>query len=214
MRTDKTERNSLSKHAFLQLRENILNGTYPSGYALIETKLAQELGVSRTPIREALHQLEQEGLAVSLPNRGVVVKTPSSEDFEDIYTVRQLLEGQAARWVCERARAEDIDQLGEIIVLMELYTNRNDSKNLARLDTEFHNLLYDACDSRILKQTLQTLHANSIYMRSKNLNSHKRATQSFKEHRAIYEAIVRRDADTASDLLTQHIANAHTAIHD
>lgn len=209
MSTTASDRNSLSKQVFLRLRENILNETYPNGYPLIETKLAKELGVSRTPIRDALHQLEQEGLAISLPNRSIVVQTPSVEDFDDIYTVRQMLEGQVARWASERASAADIDRLNEIVALMELYTTRADANNLTRLDTEFHHLLYDICKSKTLKQVLRTLHANSVYIRSKSYHSSERTHKSLAEHQAICEAISSRNSERASQLLTEHVGNAH-----
>lgn len=207
--SSQSDRNPLGKQVLLHLRENILNGTYADGYLLIETKIAAELGVSRTPVREALHQLEQDGLAISLPNRSIVVTSPSAEDFDDMYTVRQLIEGQVARWASERATEDDLDTLNEIVTLMELYTERGDAKNLARLDTEFHNLLCNMCNSRILKQILQTLHMNSLSIRSKSLHSPQRAQKSLQEHKAIFEAISARDADRASALLTEHVDNAH-----
>lgn len=202
-------RSSLSQMVFESLREDILNGRYQSGESLVEMKIAKELSVSRTPVRDALHQLEQEGLVVSTPNRGAVVKSLSAKDIEDIYTVRQLLEGLAARWTCERANQGAIDRLGEIVALMELYTKRNDSKKLVQLDTEFHKLLYEACESRVLRQTLHSLHYNSSPSREKNLILPERAANSLREHKAIYEAIEKHDADTADRLAAEHVANAH-----
>ena len=95
---------SLTTKVFRYLRDGIIEGRYQSGDYLVETKLAEELGVSRTPIREALKQLELEDLAESIPNRGVRVKGISQEDIDDIYTIRHHLEGLAAYWAAQRIR--------------------------------------------------------------------------------------------------------------
>ena len=96
------DRNSLSNQVYLHLRDAILNGTYQAGDSLVETKLAEELGVSRTPIREALRQLELEELVTAVPSRGAVVQGISPQDVDDIFVIRLLIEGQAARWAALR----------------------------------------------------------------------------------------------------------------
>ena len=206
-----SDRHSLSSKVFLKIRDSILDGTYKSGDALIETKLAEELNVSRTPIREAIRQLELEELVICIPNRGVFVQSISDQDIEDIYTIRKLLEGQVARWVCERISNEQMNRLSEIVELMELYTRRDDKVNLARLDTEFHDLLYEACKSRTLRHTLTTIHHNSAYSRLGNFTVAGRAKLSLNEHRAIFEAIEKHNADAASQLIIYHIESAYQA---
>ena len=103
---DGTEKYSLRGKIFNILRQQILDGKYLPGDSLIETKLAEELGVSRTPIREAIRQLELEGLVDSIPNKGVIVRGISEKDIEDIYTIRKVLEGLAARWAVEKISDE------------------------------------------------------------------------------------------------------------
>jgi len=144
---DSKEYSSLSDMVYHHVYEAITEGVYHDGDLLVEMKIAEELGVSRTPVREALKQLERENLVVALPNRGVMVRGMSSEDITDIYTIRALLEGQAAYWAAERSTPEQLDQMLEVLELMEIYTRRNDVARLVRLDSKFHGILYDGCRS-------------------------------------------------------------------
>lgn len=127
MHFDPNDRQSLTARVYEHIREDIIEGRYANGAYLVETKLAEELDVSRTPIREALKQLELEDLVVSIPNRGVMVQGMSSHDIDDIFTVRYLLEGQAAYWAAERIDEANLARLTEIVELMEMYTRKNDS---------------------------------------------------------------------------------------
>lgn len=139
---DLNDKQSLTAKVYTHIRDDIIEGRYKTGDYLVETKLAEELDVSRTPIREALKQLELEDLVVSIPNRGMMVQGMSSHDIDDIFTVRHLLEGQAAYWAAERIDASNLARLTEIVELMEMYTRKNDAANLARLDTEFHDVIF------------------------------------------------------------------------
>lgn len=139
---DLNDKQSLTAKVYTHIRDDIIEGRYKTGDYLVETKLAEELDVSRTPIREALKQLELEDLVVSIPNRGMMVQGMSSHDIDDIFTVRHLLEGQAAYWAAERIDAANLARLTEIVELMEMYTRKNDAANLARLDTEFHDVIF------------------------------------------------------------------------
>ena len=186
---DLNDKQSLTAKVYTHIRDDIIEGRYKTGDYLVETKLAEELDVSRTPIREALKQLELEDLVVSIPNRGMMVQGMSSHDIDDIFTVRHLLEGQAAYWAAERIDASNLARLTEIVELMEMYTRKNDAANLARLDTEFHDVIFSASDSRILRHILTSLHQNTRRVRRTSLTVPERPTQSLAEHRAIFEAI-------------------------
>ena len=208
---DSHDNQSLSSKVFKYIRDGIIDGRYQSGDYLVETKLADELGVSRTPIREALKQLELEDLAESIPNRGVVVKGISQEDISDIYTIRLQLEGQAAYWAAQRIKQGQLDHLAELVELMELYTRRSDSVNLARLDSEFHEIIFAASNSRTLNHILTYLHQNAQHARQSSLMSPERVPKSFEEHREIYNALAARDAERAKACIERHIlAAAHT----
>ncbi len=203
--SENKEKQSLTSKVFRHIRDGIIEGHYKSGDYLVETRLAEELGVSRTPIREALKQLELEDLAESIPNRGVIVKGVSEEDVADIYAIRLLLEGQAGYWAAMRISPSQLDELGEIIELMDLYTRKDNIQNLARLDTQFHEVIYEACKSRTLEHILVSLHQNVQRARETSLMGKERRPKSLEEHREIYEAILARDADRAKICMENHV---------
>ncbi len=199
---------SLRERVFQQLEDEILNGKYKPGDSLIESKLSEEFGISRTPIREALMQLELEGLVQSIPNKGVVVKGVSAKDVEDIYTIRKMIEGLAARWATEKANEEELKEMKEILELEEFYTLRNDIERLIELDSRFHELIFKASKSKPLMQTLKTFHQYVKRARNISMSTPGRAQKSLEEHRAILQAIVDRDPERAERLTTEHVSNA------
>ncbi|MEG0371373.1 MAG: GntR family transcriptional regulator, partial [Clostridium sp.] len=134
---------SLRGKVYSKVREDILDGIYKAGENLIEMRLAEELNVSRTPVREAIRQLELEGLVESIPNKGVIVKGISSKDMKDIYKIRLLLEGLAARWSVKEISDDNIKELQETYELMEFYTNKEDIENIEKLNTQFHKIIYE-----------------------------------------------------------------------
>lgn len=207
MKLEAGDKQSLTAQVCKRLRDDILEGRYEIGSFLVETKLAEELGVSRTPIREALKQLELEDLVISIPNRGVTVQGISEHDISDIFTIRHLLEGQAAYWAAERINEEQMNQLTETIALMDMYTARGDAANLARLDSQFHDIIFSASNSRILKHILTSLHQNVQRARRSSLSVPDRTHKSTEEHRAIFQAIESHDAEKAKSLMESHIMN-------
>lgn len=207
MKLDTGDKQSLTAQVYKQIRDDILEGHYETGAFLVETKLAEELGVSRTPIREALKQLELEDLVVSIPNKGVTVQGISEHDITDMFTIRHLLEGQAAYWAAERINAEQMNKLTETVALMDMYTERNDAANLARLDTQFHDTIFSASNSRMLKHILTSLHQNTQRARRSSLSVPERSHKSTEEHRAILKAIEAHDAQQAKTLMEAHIMN-------
>lgn len=207
MKFDVGDKQSLTAQVYKQLRNDILEGRYETGTFLVETKLAEELGVSRTPIREALKQLELEDLVISIPNRGVTVQGISKPDIDDIFTIRHLLEGQAAYWAAQRINQEQMDQLTETIALMDMYTAKNDAGNLARLDSQFHDTIFAASNCRTLKHILTSLHQNVQRARRSSLSIPERTHKSTEEHHAIFEAIQAHDAQRAKELMEAHIMN-------
>lgn len=199
---------SLRGRVFNLLRNDILNGKYEPGESLIETRLSEELGVSRTPIREAIRQLELEGLVQSIPNKGAVVKGVSAQDIHDIYTIRMLIEGLAARWAVEKITPEELDELKEAVDLEEFYTNKNDSNHLLLFDSKFHDIIYKACKSKPLMHTLSSFHHYVQRSRKASMNSPVRAKAVLEEHKAILKAIIDKDQDRAEKLTTEHVRNA------
>jgi len=199
---------SLRGKVFSQIQNEILNGKYEPGDSLIETKLSEELGVSRTPVREALRQLELEGLVQSVPNKGAIVTGISAKDIEDIYTIRMMIEGLAARWATEKITREELVELNEALDLEEFYTLKEDTEHLLKFDSKFHDIIFKACKSNPLMHTLSTFHNYVQRARNASLESPGRAYKALEEHRAILKAIIDKDADKAEKLTTEHVRNA------
>lgn len=202
------QNSSLRGRVFARIENDILNGRYKAGDSLIESKLTEELGVSRTPIREALRQLELEGLVQLIPNKGVVVKGITSQDIEDIYTIRMLIEGLAARWAAEKITPEELNELKEALDLEEFYTSKKDVAHLSSLDSRFHDIIFKASKSKPLMQTLTSFHHYIQRARNASLNSPGRAEKAFEEHTAIFKALSEGDAEKAEKLTTEHVRNA------
>lgn len=199
---------SLRGQVFSRIQNDILNGVYEPGESLTEIRLSKELGVSRTPVREALRQLELEGLVQSVPNKGVTVKGVSAQDIQDIYTIRMLIEGLAARWAAEKITPREMEELREAVDLEEFYTTKNDNSRLLQLDTRFHDIVFKASKSKPLMHTLSTFHHYVQKARKVSMSNPERAAEVLKEHKAILQAIVDRDADRAEKLTTEHVRNA------
>ncbi|NLK29014.1 MAG: GntR family transcriptional regulator, partial [Clostridiales bacterium] len=149
---------SLRGRVFNKIREDILAGVYKENEELKENTLGQELGVSRTPVREALRQLELEGLVTIIPNKGAYVSGITRKDIQDIYAIRSYLEGLCARWACEHITNAQIEALDEILYLSEFHARRSHHEQLVELDNKFHELIYMASGSKILNHVLSDFH--------------------------------------------------------
>jgi DNA-binding GntR family transcriptional regulator len=205
LRKEMAEMSSLRGLVFNKIRENILSGVYRENEELKENTLAAELGVSRTPVREALRQLELEGLVTIIPNKGASVTGITSKDIHDIYIIRSYLEGLCARWACEHITEEQIEALEEVLYLSEFHAGRNHSEQLVELDNKFHDLIYKASGSKILNHVLSDFHHYVERIRKITLAQPNRASQSSKEHAAILGAIKERDKELAERLAHEHI---------
>lgn len=193
---------------FQKLREDILDGRFQNGDELKEATIGNELGVSRTPVREALRQLEREGLVTMIPNKGAYVNGISEQDVQDIYLIRARLEGLCARMATERIDETTLEQMEEIILLTKFHEEKGHSEQIFQLDGRFHCLLYEACKSKILENELKVFHQYIQRVRKKSLSREKRAEQSTKEHENILNAIREHNPDEADRLATLHIMNS------
>ena len=202
-----SDKYSLQGRVFNRLREGSLSGIYKVDDALKELSIGTELGVSRTPVREALRQLELEGLVRIVPNKGAYVVGISNKDLKDIYEMRARLEGLCARWAVKNATEEDISRLEEISDLSEFHSKKNKYDKVLELDNEFHELLYDMADSKMLCKTLSDFHHYLEVIRKKTLSSHERVVDSIREHRDIVEAIKEKDKAKAEKLAILHMKN-------
>ena len=199
------ERYSLRGRVYESIREDILGGRYEQNTELKEAAIGAELGVSRTPVREALRQLELEGLVNIIPNRGAYVNRITPKDVQDIYVIRPMLEGLCARWATEKITQEQLDGLEETLCLMEYHTQKGNYEKLYELNSLFHEQLYSASGSRILNHVLSDFHDYVKKVRKAAIASQSRLVKSTEEHRAIFRAIKTKDADQAEELAKQHV---------
>ena len=202
---------SLADQVFEHLETDILSGKYQRGEMLTESKLSAELGVSRTPIREALRRLEQEHLIEEAP-KGIVVVGISEKDLEDIFAIRKELEGKAGAMAAEHHTDEQLAVLREALEFQEFYLGKQDPDRIKSMDSRFHETIYKMSDSAIFYDVLLPLHKKILKYRRASVSNTGRATNSVAEHRAIYEAIAARDCELASRLIIEHLDNAYNHI--
>ena len=204
-----TDKYSLRGRVFHRLRDDILSGRYDENEELKEMTIGEEMGVSRTPVREALRQLELEGLIQIIPNKGAYVTGITEKDVKDIYMIRSLLEGLCARWATEHITQEQMDEMEENVYLAEFHARKGHLEQLAELDNRFHDIMYEACNSKILEHQLKDFHQYVLRVRKKTLANVNRGPKSNEEHRMIMEAIRDKNADLAQQLAHQHMINAY-----
>ena len=204
-----TDKYSLRGRVFHRLREDILNGKYEEHEELREVAIGEELGVSRTPVREAFRQLELEGLIQIIPNKGAYVTGITQKDVKDIYMIRSLLEGLCARWATEHITKEQLEELEENVYLARFHAEKGHLEQLAELDNRFHDILYEACSSKILEHQLKDFHQYVLRVRRKTLSSADRGPKSNEEHEELLEAIKAGNAGLAEQLANSHMINAY-----
>ena len=205
---ERNDTSSLTDKVFNRIREDIITGVLKNGEKLVEARIADSLDVSRTPVREALKQLEREGLLESTPNKGFVVKSLSLRDIEDIYEMRMSIEGIAAGWAVDRMKDETIDELKELYELMEFYTMKKDVEKIFELNTRFHETIYKAACSRYLEHVLKDFQFFIKVTRKKSLGTKGRLPEALKEHRDILDAFIEKDRDKVVEMLVRHIKTA------
>lgn len=198
---------SLADQVFEKLENDIIQGVYPKGEILTELKLVDQMGVSRTPIREALRRLEQERL-IADTGKGSVVLGITEEDLLDIMNIRQRIEGLAAYYATVNMTEEGRKELAHIVDLQDFYFTKGDAEQLRKVDDQFHDAICYLGKRTVITDTLIPLHRKTRRYRRLSLEDRSRTTQTMKEHREIYEAIVSGQAELAMELTTKHIENA------
>ena len=198
---------SLADQIFERLENDIIQGVYPRGEILTELRLAEELGVSRTPIREALRRLEQERLIESA-GKGSVVLGITETDLLDIMTIRERVEGVAAYYAAQNITPEGIKELSDIVDLQEFYFARKYAAHLHQVDDRFHDAICQLSNRNVLIDTLLPLLRKTRRYRKLSLENWDRTSNTKQEHYAIYQAIVSGNAPLAEELTAKHISNA------
>lgn len=196
------------------IREAIINGNLKPRERLMEIQLAEELGVSRTPIREALRKLELEGFIVMVPRKGAYVADISIKDIADVFEIRTALEGLAAALAAERITEEELENMERCLVEKGEAIAMADIDKLVETDTKFHEAIYRASRNERLWTILNNLREQFQRLRTTSLSVPGRMQQSLKEHREIVEAIQSRDVQQARQMAQDHIENAENIIMD
>ena len=186
---------------FNTLREAILKGDLEPGERLMEIALANRLGVSRTPIREAIRKLELEGLVVMIPRRGAQVASITKKDLQDVLEVRSSLEVLATELACERINAEQLDALKGALNRFEEVLGSGDVSVIARADVDFHDVIFSSTGNARLVQILNNLREQMYRYRLEYLKDFSSHARLLEEHRQLMEAIAARDQKNAAMIL-------------
>lgn len=205
---NKTANLPLSTNLYAELQEDILIGKLKPRAKLTEQKICEEYKVSRTPVREALRQLEMEGLIENIPNRGAFVVGLSTQDIQDMYLLRKAYEIQAVRWAIERISEEEMDELEETFEFMEFYTMKNDINKMQSINTAFHQIIYNATHNRMLIQSLSSYQQYLKFSNPPNYYAPDYLARVLEEHRAIFEAFKAHDVEGGALAMTMHMDNS------
>lgn len=202
---------SLADQVFQRLENDIIQGVYPRGTVLTELKLVEQLGVSRTPIREALRRLEQERL-IEDTGKGSVILGISVEDVEDIMTIRERVEGIAARHAALNATNQERDELGELMDLQDFYFQKGDAEHLRQIDDQFHDAICRMSGRAVIMDTLIPLNRKTRRYRRLAMDDWYRVPKTTQEHVAVYRAILAGDGEEAELRTEEHIRNVRLHI--
>lgn len=196
---------SIRQRIYDHLREQLLNGEIPPHQHLIETKIAKEIGTSRTPIREALHSLELEGLIESIPRVGYVVKPIRRAEVEEICEIRTAIEGVAARWAMEKAPKKLIEELRENISVSEEKAVHGDPRAFVDMDAQFHEIISRLSGSKRLQELAQTLRRHMLRYRIQSIYLTENVVRAIEGHKGILDAIEKGDVVEVNKAMRCHI---------
>ena len=197
---------------FNTLRQAILTGEMKPGERLMEIHLANKLGVSRTPIREAIRKLELEGLVIMIPRRGAEVAQITWKNLKDVLEVRRALDVLAIELACERMEREELDRLYQACEYFKKATESQDARVIAEADVDLHDIIVKATRNNRLIQLVNNLSEQMYRYRFEYIKDSSQHQNLIDEHRIIYQSIVCKDKKTAADAARTHIDNQEKAI--
>ncbi|MDD4568620.1 MAG: GntR family transcriptional regulator [Tepidanaerobacteraceae bacterium] len=190
---------------FSAMREAILNGRLKPGERLMEVQMAEEMGVSRTPVREAIRKLELEGLVVMVPRKGAYVAGLTLKDVADVFEIRGSLEGLAAALAAERITDEEIKNLDRVLKDISSAGEKGDIETIIKKDVEFHQVLFKSSRNERLAQIINNLKEQIDRFRAQSFNNPARLKSVILEHKRILDAIKQGDTENAEKLAKEHI---------
>lgn len=196
---------TIRRKVYSHLRELILNGDYAPNERLYETKISDEIGASRTPVREALHSLELEGLVECLPKAGYVVKPISDQEVAEICEIRGLIEGLALRWALEKAKERLIEELQKNIAASEAKAAKGEVRPFIDLDAQFHEIIARLSGSTRLLELAQTLRRHMLRYRAQSIYAIDNVSRAIQGHKDILASIEKGDAEGMIHVLRKHL---------
>ncbi|MFC7687086.1 GntR family transcriptional regulator [Ureibacillus sp. GCM10028918] len=196
---------SVRELIYEEIKEAILNNKYEPGAHLRERELAKEFNVSTTPVKEALRQLEKDGLVITQARKGSFVSTSFMNSVEEIRWARAALEGVAARLAAKKRTDEEITNLESILIKMKFYTNKKNSKMLEKYNSEFHDFIIQIAKNTYISNQIEAVCSFDKFIRKNALSDLKEHDRAFKEHHFIFEKIKEQEAVEAEDAMRNHI---------
>lgn len=202
---------SLANQVHDTIERNILNEVYKPGEVISESRLSEELGVSRTPIREAVARLESDKLIDPTP-AGIVILGITERDVKDMFRVKVHLEPLMGKMAAKNISEEALEKLKEIVDQQEFYASKGNIESIRNLDTEFHDIIYSECGSPVFQSILLPIHHKLLKYRKDSLEHSDRSYHSVGEHAAIYAALKSRDGARVEALTIEHVSHAYENI--
>lgn len=193
--------------AFHTLQEAILSGELKPGERLMEVQLAKKLGVSRTPVREAIRKLELEGMAVTIPRKGAVVAKMTEKDMEDVLQVRRALEELAVQIACEQISMSQMKELKEAMEEFEKATKGDDMKAVTNADVRFHEIIYCSTGNKRLMSIMSNFSEQMYRYRVEYLKEKENYPVLVEEHRQIVDNLQKRNQEAVVEIMRRHVTN-------
>lgn len=194
------------------IRQAIISGEFPAGMRLMELQLAEEMGVSRTPVREAIRKMELEGLVVMIPRRGAYVADISIKDINEVYEIRTALDVLAAGLAAERIDDDEIKEMKQLLDADKPLVAAKDYPKIIENDTAFHDVIYKASRNKRCMNIISNLREQITAIRGRSMPYPGRLETMLKEHENIYEAIAQRSVDKAQKAVRTHMENAERTL--
>lgn len=205
---DENSGKSMRELVLIELRNAIFTRKIKPGDRLVETTIANSMGISRTPVREALRQLESEGLAINIPRKGTIVKGICIEDAKEIYDIREVLEGLAIRGACLHISRIEIRELRQIIKEMEQCIKNNDEESYLLVHNKYNRLIIDSCRNKRLIEQMDSIYEYLRSLRRISQLTSELKMEALKEHIQIVDAIELGNEDAAENLIRLHVRKA------
>ena len=197
----------LNQKVYRVLKESIIKGFLEPGTKLLENKIAEEMHVSRTPVREAMQKLVAEGFVKTAPNQAMVITEVSLEDVKEVLQIRGVLEGLAASIAAKKINRQEIDELENLVVQMSLHVTKENLSSYCKVDDEFHDLILNICGNKWIIQIRDNLGSFIYRFRIKSLSVSGRLKHSLEEHQAIMESLREHNSAEADRLSQIHMEN-------